>query len=248
MKKNLKILGHRGYSSRYPENTLLAFKKAFENNAHGIECDLQKSKDNKYIVIHDDKIDRVTNKKGSINQLTLKQLKTCTINETEKILELSELLTIIPEDKVINIELKEETIKEEDCPFILNTFLKIFNKENLLISSFSDRLLYFFKKNQITIGFLIGEKYKKLGAFKLLKVLFKLKPDYVNLPVLMFKELGDTVSNIFIFFLKIFKRKILFWVINTEQELKRVLKFSDIIITDNPEFIYKTINKFYYKK
>ena len=58
MKKKLpKILAHRGYSQKFPENTLLAFNKAFENNADGIECDLQKSKDNKFVIIHDDKIE-----------------------------------------------------------------------------------------------------------------------------------------------------------------------------------------------
>jgi glycerophosphoryl diester phosphodiesterase len=45
-KKTPIILAHRGYSQKFPENTLLAFNKAFENNADGIECDLQKSKDN----------------------------------------------------------------------------------------------------------------------------------------------------------------------------------------------------------
>ena len=54
MKNNPKLLAHRGYSAKYPENTLLAFKKAFEKKADGIECDLQKSKDNKFVIIHDD--------------------------------------------------------------------------------------------------------------------------------------------------------------------------------------------------
>lgn len=242
MKKKPKILAHRGYSQKFPENTLLAFNKAFENNADGIECDLQKSKDNKFVIIHDDKIDRVTDNKGYVNQLTLKELKSCTIYKKEKILELSELLISIPDDKLINIELKNETLNENDCPDILRIILKYFKKENLMISSFSDKLLYYFKKNNIITGLLIEKKYMELGPVKLFKVLFKLRPDFINLPVLMFKELGAFTSYSLIFLLKIFKKKILFWVVNNEKDLKKVINFTEIIITDNPEFIYKLIN------
>ena len=37
----MKIFAHRGYSERYPENTMLAFKKAYEAGADGIELDVQ---------------------------------------------------------------------------------------------------------------------------------------------------------------------------------------------------------------
>ncbi|HOE90218.1 MAG TPA: glycerophosphodiester phosphodiesterase family protein, partial [Sphaerochaeta sp.] len=41
----MKIYAHRGYSGAYPENTMLAFAKALEANADGIELDVQLSKD-----------------------------------------------------------------------------------------------------------------------------------------------------------------------------------------------------------
>ena len=45
MSREVKVLGHRGYRAKYPENTLLAFGKAFEAGADGIECDVQKCAD-----------------------------------------------------------------------------------------------------------------------------------------------------------------------------------------------------------
>ena len=45
---------HRGASSDYPENTLLAFEEGIKCGASGIELDVHKTKDNKIVVIHDD--------------------------------------------------------------------------------------------------------------------------------------------------------------------------------------------------
>ncbi len=147
----------------------------------------------------------------------------------------------LDKNKFVNIELKKETLKVEDCPEILKIVLKHFKKGNLLISSFSEKLLYYFKKNNITTGLLIEKKYKESGSMKLLKIFLKLKPDFINLPIIMFKELGIFTSYMLIFLLKIFRRKLLFWVVNNEKDLKRIIKFSEIIITDNPEIIYRMI-------
>ena len=48
---------HRGASAYAPENTMAAFKKAFQIGTNGIELDLQKTKDEKIVIFHDDKID-----------------------------------------------------------------------------------------------------------------------------------------------------------------------------------------------
>ncbi|MHA1371607.1 MAG: glycerophosphodiester phosphodiesterase family protein, partial [Promethearchaeota archaeon] len=47
------IIGHRGFKSRYPENTMLSFQKAIETGADGIELDVHLSKDGKIVVMHD---------------------------------------------------------------------------------------------------------------------------------------------------------------------------------------------------
>jgi len=46
-------IAHRGYSGKFDENTMLAFKKAIEYKADGIETDVQMSKDGVLILIHD---------------------------------------------------------------------------------------------------------------------------------------------------------------------------------------------------
>lgn len=66
MMQNEKLLGpaptliaHRGYSGRYPENTLLAYKAAYEHGARYMELDLQLSADQVPFVHHDANLQRM---------------------------------------------------------------------------------------------------------------------------------------------------------------------------------------------
>jgi glycerophosphoryl diester phosphodiesterase len=74
MNRVLKI-AHRGYSARYPENTLLAFEKAIDAGAHMIEFDLHLTKDGHPVVIHDDFIDRTSDGSGMVREMELAELR-----------------------------------------------------------------------------------------------------------------------------------------------------------------------------
>ena len=74
-----KIFAHRGASGYAPENTLEAFALAITQGADGIELDVQLTKDGIPVVIHDETIDRVTEKKGWVKDYTLKELKKLTV-------------------------------------------------------------------------------------------------------------------------------------------------------------------------
>lgn len=68
-------IAHRGYSGKFDENTMLAFRKAIEYKADGIETDVQMSKDGALILIHDETLDRTTNGHGFVKDYTLDELK-----------------------------------------------------------------------------------------------------------------------------------------------------------------------------
>ncbi|CAI5760727.1 unnamed protein product [Candida verbasci] len=53
------IVGHRGFKSKYEENTLFGFKKCFETGAKVIETDLWLSKDNVIVISHDQSTKRI---------------------------------------------------------------------------------------------------------------------------------------------------------------------------------------------
>ena len=44
----IKVFAHRGWSGKYPENTMLAFEKAIELGADGIELDVHMSADHQH--------------------------------------------------------------------------------------------------------------------------------------------------------------------------------------------------------
>lgn len=69
------IVAHRGFSGRYPENTLLAFQKAIEAGCDGIELDVHATKDGVPIICHDETIDRTTNGSGRLCDFTLAELR-----------------------------------------------------------------------------------------------------------------------------------------------------------------------------
>lgn len=62
--------GHRGASSRFPENTLASFEAAIRDGAEGIESDVHVSADSVVIMFHDPALDRTTNSTGRIKERT----------------------------------------------------------------------------------------------------------------------------------------------------------------------------------
>ena len=71
----MKVYAHRGYSGAYPENTMLAFRKAEEAGSDGIELDVQLTCDGEVVVIHDETVDRTTDGKGRVCDYTLLELQ-----------------------------------------------------------------------------------------------------------------------------------------------------------------------------
>lgn len=112
--KNTKIFAHRGASGYAPENTVEAFQLAIEQGADGIELDVQLTADGVLVVIHDEKVDRVTEGKGFVKDYTLDELRQYTVcskkfeNYKEaKIPTLEEVLELVkPSTVKVNIELK----------------------------------------------------------------------------------------------------------------------------------------------
>lgn len=52
------LIAHRGYSSKYPENTLASIEAALSAGAKFVECDIQMMADDEFILMHDDNLKR----------------------------------------------------------------------------------------------------------------------------------------------------------------------------------------------
>ena len=71
-KTNGSPIAHRGGK---PENTLAAFSKAKSQGAFGVEVDLSLTKDGHAVLLHDVTVDRTSNGRGRIDEMTLKEAK-----------------------------------------------------------------------------------------------------------------------------------------------------------------------------
>lgn len=69
------VVAHRGASAAAPENTIAAFRLAMEQGAAVVECDVHLSADGVPVVIHDERVDRTTDGRGGVSELTLPQLQ-----------------------------------------------------------------------------------------------------------------------------------------------------------------------------
>ena len=71
----MKRIAHRGYRTlNIKENTMEAFKNAFNNDFDGIEFDVRKTKDNKLVICHNAWINLTSNGSGLISELNYDEL------------------------------------------------------------------------------------------------------------------------------------------------------------------------------
>jgi glycerophosphoryl diester phosphodiesterase len=164
----MKIFGHRGASSIYPENTLEAFNECIRLKTDGIELDVNLSKDNELIIIHDETLDRTTTGTGFVQDHTLEEIKQFKIYDDKhnkyEIPTLRELFNEFKNNKLlINIELKNDKINYQFLEELTIQMIREFNYEDrIIISSFSPDSL--FKCNKLapdlSYGYLYGKNFK----------------------------------------------------------------------------------------
>ncbi|MBQ7839393.1 MAG: hypothetical protein IJ390_02765 [Lachnospiraceae bacterium] len=73
--QNIYVAAHRGWSEKYPENTMVAFQEAVKLGVDQLETDIRLTKDNELVLIHDGKVDRTTNGTGNVCDMTLAELQ-----------------------------------------------------------------------------------------------------------------------------------------------------------------------------
>lgn len=140
-----KIFAHRGASAYRPENTLEALSLAVGHNADGIELDVHLSKDGHVVVAHDERLERVSNGCGLINDHTLEELKRLNFNKLFpdqpecRIPTLGEVYSLVKDTPLeVNVELKTTELMYPKLPKKLLELEREFSMEDrVLYSSFN---------------------------------------------------------------------------------------------------------------
>jgi glycerophosphoryl diester phosphodiesterase len=107
------VIAHRGASHDAPENTVAAFRLAWEQGADGVEGDFYLTKDGHIVCIHDGATGRTGDKNFKVSTATLEELKSVDVGAKkgapfrgERIPTLAEVLAVVPAGKRIFIEIK----------------------------------------------------------------------------------------------------------------------------------------------
>jgi glycerophosphoryl diester phosphodiesterase len=78
------VIAHRGDHVEVPENTLAAYENAIKNGVDYVEIDLRTTKDSALVIIHDATVDRMTNGKGKISNLTYDEVRKLKVIDKRK--------------------------------------------------------------------------------------------------------------------------------------------------------------------
>lgn len=143
------VIAHRGYSEKYPENTLRAFEEAIRLNAPAIELDVHLSKDKELIVTHDYQFGRCVKLPSEKNILDYNFSELIAADagsfkdssfKNEKIPSLKSVLKLVQSKCLLNIEIKKETLHSlEDYNTMVQKLAEVTNSYDLnkiLFSSF----------------------------------------------------------------------------------------------------------------
>ncbi|WP_445402728.1 glycerophosphodiester phosphodiesterase [Streptomyces sp. LE64] len=72
--RSVQVVAHRGASEDEPEHTLAAYRKAVEDGADALECDVRLTADGHLVCVHDRRVNRTSNGRGAVSALELAEL------------------------------------------------------------------------------------------------------------------------------------------------------------------------------
>jgi glycerophosphoryl diester phosphodiesterase len=215
-------IAHRGDPLVKPQNTKGAFLSAMQYDIDMIETDINMTKDNELVVIHDQKVDNISNGKGWVIDHTLGELKKLDFGSwmgpgmgPETILTLEEFIDLTKDDiAALNIEIKNGPIKYKGMDEKLIAILESCDMiDRVIISSFDHELLKDLKEKKPEL--LTGILYNA-GLIDHIKPVKDAKadaahPDHAQMTADNIKAIKDAGFLINV------------WTVDDEEDIKRMI-------------------------
>ncbi|MDQ4128114.1 MAG: glycerophosphodiester phosphodiesterase [Actinomycetota bacterium] len=241
---------HRGDSTRAPENTLEAFRRAVEAGAGGLELDVHLTRDGHVVVIHDATLDRTTSGSGAVDGRTLEELKGLDSGHCFSpdggttypyrglglgVPTLAEVLEEFP-DVSINIDIKD---LRAGCEAAVVEVLRKARAEGraLIVSTYHPAVRRVRKVSGGSVA--TGASRREVAIFYLLSALRlegMLRPDYDALQVPVSYGGLALVTRRFVEAAHARGVRVDAWTINDPAEMRRLLDLGvDVVMTDRPD-------------
>lgn len=242
------VIAHQGGRGLWPENTLFAFDRAAALGVDVLEMDLRVTRDGAIVVMHDDDVERTTNGRGPVTDLTLDELKSLdaahTFQDEDDVFALrgqgltvptlEEVLSRFPDTRM-NLEMK--SFSDADARRFCETLKRFRAAERSLVASFDHAAMLAFRSAcpEVATSATVREgllfyQLGKLGLGSLYRspaVAFQV-PEYF----------GDihVIDDALIARSRRSNLRVQVWTVNEPEDMERLLALGvNGIITDRPD-------------
>jgi glycerophosphoryl diester phosphodiesterase len=243
-------VAHRGASHDAPDNTLAAFRLAWQKNADAIEGDFHLTKDKKIVCLHDRNTKRIAGVALSVADSTLAELRTLDVGSRkgpqfskERIPTLGEVLATVPAGKKVLIEVK---CGPEIVPYLKKELADAkFPTDQTVVIAFNSQVISAVKKEipQVKALWLTGYKKHKITQ--------KWSPTLAEILTTLKSINADGLDShahplVDADFVKAFRKagyEFHVWTVNTPDNARRMMDLGvDSITTNRPEFLRQELN------
>jgi len=221
------VIGHRGAMGHETENTLASVQKAMELGVDMIEIDVFNISSGETVVFHDEKVDRLSNSTGNIEEYNIVQVRQLTLQGGHKIPMLQDVLKLMNNEVALNIELKGGGTANR-VNHIVNYYIEKegWSLENFVISSFKWDELRAIRNINKDIKIAVLTEKDPLEAIEVAKELnaVAINPHF---KALTRENTAKIQSEGF---------KVYTWTVNELEDIQKMIEFGvDGIITNYPE-------------
>ena len=243
MEATMKVLAHRGFSGNYPENTMLAFRKAIEAGADGIELDIHESRDGQLVIIHDENLVRTTGIDGIVSDFTLAELTKTRASRTKSdafdtpIPSFEEFCDFASNGSFItNVEIKTNNQWYQDIEHKAVDMIRAFGLQDRIIFSSFNWISVMRAKQlapEIPCGFLYdGNKHLHLAPQTKDAGIQFMHPDFALLDDDIVAECRENGIGLNV------------WTINEESQMRRLIDWDvNAAITNYPDMCLRLLGR-----
>lgn len=224
------VLGHRGLGEGADENTLESLRKAIQLGADGVEVDTRLTKDNVIVLCHDPDLSRTLGLDIEIKETTYRELKEEELIHEERLALLEQVYLELPEDAIINVELKDPEVAEFVVPLVSN----LGALDRTIFSSFIHDCLPIIRRSDDStkIGLLFPEENSSSEFEEIVMSGIRIFAPYsVNLPGAYLKILGRERSRDFLGNIRSRKTSVIL-CLNDLELFRPFSDLCDLVITD----------------
>jgi len=229
-------IAHRGGAGDHPENTERAFRHAVDLGFTHVETDVHVTSDGVAIAFHDDVLDRVTDRAGTIAELPWREVSRALVDGTDEICRLDDLLDSFPDTR-FNLDPKHDAAVEPLAEVLRRTD----TISRVCVGSFSDRRLDRLRA-LVGEGLCTGTGPRRTLLLLLNSFGLPIHPKHSMVAQVPVRAGGITlVTRRFVETAHRLAMHVHVWTVDDPHEMERLLNLGvDGIMTDLPELLRST--------